>query len=152
QKQKLTNELVEALHVNDQNQADLLGKELVEKDKEDQLLRKQLVTLMEKNNPEAQTNDGNYIFLYFVTHQLPVGVVGLLIAIIFLASMGSTASGLNSLASCTVVDFYKRIFHKDGDDKKYLGASRWATFAWGVFCVIVALYAGKVGNLIEVVN
>lgn len=152
QKQKLTNELVEALHADKQEQVDLLGKELVEKDKEDLALRGQVVKLMEKNDSAAQTNDGNYIFLYFVTHQLPVGVVGLLIAIIFLASMGSTASGLNSLASSIVVDFYKRIFHKDGDDKKYLGASRWATFAWGVFCVIVALYAGKVGNLLEVVN
>jgi SSS family solute:Na+ symporter len=87
-----------------------------------------------------------------VTQQLPVGIVGLLIAIIFLASMGSTASGLNSLASTTIVDFYKRIFKKEESDKQYLSASRWATVAWGVFCVIVALYASKLGNLIEAVN
>jgi len=66
--------------------------------------------------------------------------------------MGSTASGLNSLASTTVVDFYKRIFKKEESDKTYLSASRWATVGWGVFCVIVALYASKLGNLIEAVN
>jgi hypothetical protein len=81
-----------------------------------------------------------------------VGIIGLLIAIIFLAAMGSTASGLNSLASTTVVDFYKRLFRKDESDKKYLSASRWATIFWGIFCVIAALYASKLGNMIEAVN
>jgi Na+/proline symporter len=79
-------------------------------------------------------------------------MVGLLIAIIFLASMGSTASGLNSLASTTVVDFYKRLMNKQGSDATYLSASRWATVGWGVFCIIVALFASKLGNLIEAVN
>ncbi|HXB39119.1 MAG TPA: sodium:solute symporter [Bacteroidia bacterium] len=152
QKQKLVTELALALHENNKEQTKITQTNLREKNKEDNLIRAEVMKLIEKNNPKAQTNDGNYIFLHFVTHQLPVGVVGLLIAIIFLASMGSTASGLNSLASATVVDFYKRIFNKEGSDKNYLNASRWATFIWGVFCIIVALYAGKLGNLIEVVN
>jgi Na+/proline symporter len=87
-----------------------------------------------------------------VTNHLPVGVIGLLIAVIFLASMGSMASGLSSLASTTVVDFYKRIIHKSRSDTGYLSASRWATVVWGIFCIITALYASKIGNLIEVVN
>jgi Na+/proline symporter len=66
--------------------------------------------------------------------------------------MGSTASGLNSLASTTVVDFYKRFYKTDGSESRYLSASRWATVGWGVFCMIVALYASKLGNLIEAVN
>jgi Na+/proline symporter len=90
--------------------------------------------------------------LSFVTQQLPVGIVGILIAIIFLAAMGSTASGLNSLASTTVVDFYKRIFKKTESDENYLSASRWATVLWGVFCIAVAFYASRLGNLIEAVN
>jgi Na+/proline symporter len=81
-----------------------------------------------------------------------MGVVGLLIAIIFLASMGSMASGLNSLASTTVVDFYKRLFRKEESDKSYLSVSRWTTVAWGLFCIMVAFYASRVGNLIEAVN
>jgi Na+/proline symporter len=56
------------------------------------------------------------------------------------------------LASTTVVDFYKRLINKNGSEKKYLDASRWATVGWGVFCIIVAFYAGKLGNLIEAVN
>jgi Na+/proline symporter len=79
-------------------------------------------------------------------------MIGLLIAVIFLASMGSMASGLNSLASTTVIDFYKRVYKRTETDSAYLSASRWATVVWGVFCVITALYASKIGNLIEVVN
>lgn len=115
-------------------------------------IRTRVVDLMLINDPHADTNDNNYIFLSFVTQYLPKGLVGLLIAIIFLASMGSTASGLNSLASTTVVDIYKRMVSKDGSDEKYLSASRWLTVLWGVFCVLMALYASKLGNLIEAVN
>jgi Na+/proline symporter len=107
---------------------------------------------MTMNNEAADTNDSNYVFLIFVTRHLPVGIVGLLIAVIFLASMGSTASGLNSLASTTAVDFYKRIYNKDASEAQYLRASRWSTFFWGLFCVVVALFASKLGNLIEAVN
>jgi SSS family solute:Na+ symporter len=97
-------------------------------------------------------NDSNYVFLSFVTEHLPMGLVGLLIAIIFLASMGSTASGLNSLASTTVVDIYKRWFDKKGTDQNDLKVSRLMTLFWGIFCVIVALNASKLGNLLEAVN
>lgn len=100
----------------------------------------------------ADSNDSNYVFLTFVTQHLPVGLVGLLIAIIFLASMGSTASGLNSLASTTVVDVYKRWVNKDGNESDYLLASRLSTVLWGIFCVGVALNAAKLGNLLEAVN
>ena len=107
---------------------------------------------MKKNDPKADTNDTNYIFLSFVMKFLPVGLVGLLIAIIFLASMGSTASGLNSLASTSVIDIYKRHFFKHENEKKYLLVSRLFTLAWGIFCVMIALYASRLGNLIEAVN
>ena len=108
---------------------------------------------MVKNNPRADTNDSNYVFLSFVTQHLPVGIVGLLVAIIFLAAMGSSAGGLNSLASTTMVDFYQRLGnHGKQTEAKELSVSRWATVAWGVFCVLVALYASKLGNLIEAVN
>lgn len=115
-------------------------------------IRQETIALMKKYNPKAEGNDGNYIFLTFVTHYLPQGLIGLLIAVIFLASMGSLASGLNSLASCTVVDIYKRSINKTASEKRYLNASRVATLAWGIFCIIAALYAGKIGNLIEAVN
>lgn len=152
EKKKTVEELVVSIQNNEEEQVPEIKERLSSFTKEDKEIRKELTSLMLKNDPQADTNDTNYVFLHFVTEQLPVGVIGLLIAIIFLASMGSTASGLNSLASTTVVDFYKRIFKKTESDKQYLSASRWSTVAWGVFCVIVALYASKLGNLIEAVN
>jgi Na+/proline symporter len=107
---------------------------------------------MKKNDPDAETNDNNYVFLSFVTKYLPQGLIGLLIAIIFLASMGSTSSALNSLASTTVIDIYKRLVNPKASDEKYLSVSRWTTIIWGLFCILMALYASKMGNLIEAVN
>jgi len=115
-------------------------------------VRKKAIDLMIKNDPQADTNDNNYVFLSFVTKYLPQGLVGLLIAIIFLASMGSTASALNSLASTTVVDVYRRLINKSGSDQRYLNVSRITTIMWGLFCLGIALYASKLGNLIEAVN
>lgn len=121
-------------------------------DEKTKSIRKEAVDLMEKNDPDADTNDNNYVFLSFVTRYLPQGLIGLLIAIVFLASMGSTASALNSLASTTVIDIYKRLVNQKDTDEKYLSISRYATVIWGIFCILMALYASKMGNLIEAVN
>ena len=111
-----------------------------------------VVKLIEKNNPAADTNDVNYVFLRFVLDYLPHGLIGLLIAVIFSASMGSIASAYNSLASTTVVDVYKRLVRRGASDAHYLGASRWATVGWGVFCIVVAQFANRLGSMIEAVN
>lgn len=121
-------------------------------DEKTKAIRKEAVDLMIKNDPDADTNDNNYVFLSFVTRYLPHGLIGLLIAIVFLASMGSTAGALNSLASTTVIDIYKRLINTGATDEKYLAVSRWSTIIWGVFCLLMALYASKMGNLIEAVN
>lgn len=152
QKRQLVHQLVPALHQGNEALVNTTRGALQEADHQAQGIKKQVEALMKKKDARADTNDTNYVFLSFVTEYLPVGVVGLLIAIIFLAAMGSTASGLNSLASTTVVDFYKRFFKKEGSEGHFLLASRWATVAWGVFCVLVALFAGQLGNLIEAVN
>ncbi len=121
-------------------------------DDETKAIRENLKQLMLKNDAKADTNDNNYIFLSFVTEYLPKGLIGLLIAIIFLASMGSTASALNSLASTSVVDIYKRLINKNATDQEYVKASRWSTIIWGVVCILMALYASRIGNLLEAVN
>ncbi|MDB5121418.1 MAG: Sodium:solute symporter [Sphingobacteriales bacterium] len=121
-------------------------------DEDIKAIKKRTVALMSKNDPKADTNDNNYVFLSFVTQYLPQGLIGLLIAIIFLASMGSTASALNSLTSTTVIDIYKRFINKNGTDEKYLIVSRVFTLLWGLVCIGMALYASKLGNLIEAVN
>jgi SSS family solute:Na+ symporter len=151
-KQKQVEVLVSAIHSDKEEDVNRARTLLQEADGKSQAIRKEVAALMLKNNPKADTNDSNYVFLSFVTTYLPVGLIGLLVAIIFLASMGSTASGLNSLASTTVIDFYRRFYSRDAPPSRYLAASRWATVFWGIFCIIVALYAHKLGNLIEAVN
>jgi SSS family solute:Na+ symporter len=107
------NGFVKALHSDDQSK--LLSKNCnLNNAKKIEGMQKGATDLMLKHNAKADVNDSNYVFLTFVMNFLPVGMIGLLIAIIFLASMGSTASGLNSLAGHNfIVDFYKRIIKKD---------------------------------------
>ncbi|GAB3165344.1 sodium:solute symporter family protein [Telluribacter humicola] len=114
-------------------------------------VRKEAQELLVKANGE-EVNDVNYIFLRFVIEYLPVGLVGLLIAVILLASMGSVAAAYNSLASTTVVDIYKRMIRSDASDMHYVTVSRWVTFGWGIFCIFVAQYASRLGSMIEAVN
>ena len=152
EKQTEVNKLVDAIHSDDESAINTARANAQQADKKSNAIRKEATALMKKNDPTADVNDTNYIFLNFITTQLPIGVVGLLIAIIFLASMGSMASGLNSLASTTVVDFYKRLFKKEESDTKYLSVSRWTTVIWGLFFIVIAFYASRVGNLIEAVN
>jgi Na+/proline symporter len=97
-------------------------------------------------------NDTNYIFLTFVMHFLPVGVVGLVLAVIFTASMSSSSGEINSLATVTVIDIYKRHFNPGATDRHYLIASRVATLFWGAFATIFATFAYNFGALIEAVN
>ncbi|MEZ5028917.1 MAG: sodium:solute symporter [Ferruginibacter sp.] len=116
-------------------------------------LRAQYKEVLQKALPGQDTNDNNYIFLRFVMDYLPQGLIGLIIAIIFLASWGSIAAALNSLAAVTVVDFHKKFFVKDETETKDYHVSQWYTFGWGVFCIIIAMFAQNIGNsLIEAVN
>jgi SSS family solute:Na+ symporter len=103
--------------------------------------------------PGEDVNDTNFIFLRFVIDYLPKGLVGLLIAVIFLAAWGSIAAALNALASCTVVDIHKRFFKKELTPKMDYRISKFYTFCWGIFCILVAEFASNLGNsLIETVN
>lgn len=117
-----------------------------------QQLRDSAMMLVKKVDPAAETSDTNYIFLHFVVNNLPRGLVGLLIAIIFLAAWGSIAAALNSLASTTMVDFYQRMVNRDASDVQYLRMSKLWTLIWGVFSIAVAQFATGLGSLIEAVN
>ncbi|MDP1726262.1 MAG: sodium:solute symporter [Bacteroidota bacterium] len=115
-------------------------------------LRLEAVALMKQNDKKAETDDTNYIFLRFVIDYLPHGLIGLLIAVIFAASMQSKSAELNALASCTIVDIYKRIYKKEASDRHYLFVSKVATGLWGLYAIGVAMFANKLGSLIEAVN
>ena len=115
-------------------------------------LRTDFKNLIKKTEIGGDGNDTNYIFLRFVIDYLPKGIVGLLIAVIFLAAWGSIAAALNSLASCTVVDIHKKFIKKDCTEIVDYKTSRWYTFAWGVFSIFIAMFATNMGSLIEAVN
>lgn len=117
------------------------------------LLRGKVKDWIKSKAVGGDNNDTNYIFLRFVVDNLPVGLVGLLIAIIFLASWGSIAAAINSLASCSMVDFHRRFTKKKESGEDEYRLSKWYTLGWGLFCIVVAMFTYNIGNsLIEAVN
>ena len=151
-KSESINLLSQAYQNNNDEQAAIEVSKLKSYESTYQALRKETKSMFNEAKLLNDADDSNYIFLNFVMHYMPKGLVGLIIAIIFLASMGSTASGLSSLASTTCVDVYKNLIIKNNTDNNYVNSSRYFTVAWGVFCMFVAFFAGKLGNLIEAVN
>jgi len=102
--------------------------------------------------PGANTLDKDYVFITFVMSYLPHGLIGLLLAVVFSAAMASTASELNSLASTTAVDIYKRSINSTANDYHYVKASKWFTAGWAVFGMLFASIANQAENLIQFVN
>jgi len=115
-------------------------------------IRDEATNLIQQADPTADTNDINYIFLSFVINFLPAGLVGLILAAILSASMSSTSAELNALATVTVIDIYKRICKKNASERHYLIASKLATVFWGIYAINFALFANRLGSLIEAVN
>jgi solute:Na+ symporter, SSS family len=115
-------------------------------------LKKEYSILAKRAKIKADSDDTNYVFLKFVTDYLPIGVVGLLIAMIFLAAWGSIAAALNSLASSTMVDIHKQFATKQLNEKQEYQWSKGYTLGWGVFCIIAAQFATSMGSLIVAVN
>lgn len=118
----------------------------------DNELRSATKDLILQADPASKIKDTDYVFITFVTEYLPVGLVGLLLAVIFSAAMSSTASELNALATTTVVDLYRRSFAKDKTDRHYLNASKAFTVVWGGIALIFAATANLFENLIQAVN
>ncbi|MFT6850935.1 MAG: SSS family solute:Na+ symporter [Sphingobacteriales bacterium] len=118
----------------------------------EQGIRDEVKTLIKKVDPEAETKDTDYVFITWIMNFLPVGLVGLLLAVIFSAAMSSTSSELNALASTTVIDLYKRSVFSKGSDKHYLNASKLFTLFWGMIAILFATIASLLDNLIQAVN
>ena len=151
-KQQQTRSLVDAMHSNNKPQTDKIQTDLLSTEHYSQIIRAEAISIIGKADAKADTNDTNYIFLYFIVQNLPKGLIGLLIAMIFLAAWGSIAAALNSLASTTVIDLYKRIWVTDQSETHYWKVAKLFTFVWGLFSISIAMYASKLGSLIEAVN
>jgi solute:Na+ symporter, SSS family len=130
-----------------------LRQQLLEQDAKNREQRTAIRSIVKKANPTADVNDNNYIFLRFVGDYLPNGLVGLIIAIIFLASWGSIAAAVNSLASTTMVDFHKKFSKRSLTPLQEYRWSKGYTLVWAIICIITAQFADNIGNsLIEAVN
>ncbi len=124
-----------------------------------QLERREVKRFLNAVDSSIETEDGDFIFLTFILDHMPIGIVGLLLAVILSAAMSSTAGELNALASTTVVDFYNRLRGSpteaiDQEDKDHatLSVSKLFTAIWGLLAIVIALTANLVDNLIELVN
>jgi Na+/proline symporter len=115
-------------------------------------VRAQSKAALESLSPRGKSPDTDYVFITFILRHLPHGLIGLLIAAFFNATLSSKAAELNALASTTTVDFYRFIVKRRQDDAHYVSASRWFTVMWGAIAVGFALFASLVENLIQAVN
>ena len=114
-------------------------------------LRGQAVALIRTHNPGANPSDTNYVFLSYVLASLPAGVVGLVLAAVFSASMSSMSAEINALGATTVVDIGRRLLGSaEGPREVWIG--RAATAVWGCFAIGFAEYASRLGTLVEAVN
>lgn len=125
--------------------------DFLEREADIQTIRGEALAMAEEVTGES-SRDVNYIIPHFVLNELPIGLAGLFIAGVIAAAMSSISSELNSLATTSVIDFYRRWVRPEATDAHYLVVSRGATAFWGVFACIVATYAATLGSLIEVVN
>lgn len=133
-------------------------------DVDNPVLRKRIIALSEKEKTireEAQSiikkikqepNDKDYVFIHFILNYLPVGLVGLLLAVILSAAMSSTASELNALSSTTTMDIYKRNLKTEKSDKHFVLASKGFTLMWGIIAILFACFGTLIENLIQLVN
>ena len=145
-------EMVDAVKMENPQQIEYSKEEVLALENEAQYLRNEAKEIVAKADPLAETNDKDYIFMTFVMEHLPVGMIGLLFAVMFSAAMSSTASELNALASTTTIDVYKRTVNKKAEENHYLRSSKWFTFLWGLLAILFATYASLFENLIQAVN
>jgi len=115
-------------------------------------VRRDAVGLITATDPGANASDTNYVFLTFVVSRVPAGLVGLMLAAVFAASMNSTSAELNALAATTVVDGYRRFVRPEASERQVVRVSRWATVVWGGFAIAFAESASRLGSLVEAVN
>ena len=120
-------------------------------EKQAQKNRTEAKEIIETYQPQIESNDKDYVFIYFILNYLPQGLIGLLLAVILSAAMSSSASEINALSAITVVDLYKR-FRNTQEEKHYVWAGKAFTLLWGVIAIAFALVGNLFENLIQLVN
>jgi SSS family transporter len=145
-------ELIKTNKTGDQAATSLATEQVQNLIAKDEKVRDEVKTLIQKQDGTAEKKDDDYIFINFVLHHLPIGVIGLLVAVIFAAAMSSISAELNALATTTIIDIYRRSLAPAKTDDHYLNASKFFTILWGVLALGFATVASLFDNLIEAVN
>ena len=140
-----------ARHANDDDAMVAARDDSARLDENVRQIRADAKSAMRDADPKT-ANDTDYVFITFILHYLPHGIIGLLVAAFFAAALSSKAGELNALGSTTTVDFYRHIFRRDADDPHYVRASKWFTALWGIVAIAFALVARLAENLIQAVN
>jgi solute:Na+ symporter, SSS family len=129
-----------------------LKEKLVAISAKEKTLRERAKEIIKKVDKKAETNDKDYVFIYFILNYLPQGLIGLLIAVILSAAMSSSASGLSALGSTMAIDIYKRNLKTEKSDSHYVKATKFFTLVWGIIAILFACLSSLFENLIEIVN
>ncbi len=139
-------------HLNQGYDNPILRKKLISLSGKEKDLHEEAKVIISKVDEKSETNDKDYVFIYFILHYLPSGLIGLLLAVILSAAMSSSASGLTALASTTAIDIYKRNITGDKSEKHFVNATKGFTLLWGVIAICFACVGTLFENLIQLVN
>ncbi|MEM8999587.1 MAG: sodium:solute symporter [Bacteroidota bacterium] len=152
QKRQAQNEFVAALKNNEEDAIAKAKAKIVDLNIMEYSNRNTAKTLISQADETAETNDKDYVFIHFILNNLPMGLVGLLLAVILSAAMSSTASELNALGTITALDLYKRYKKGHFTEKHYVFATKGFTLLWGILAIVIACVANLFDNLIQLVN
>ncbi|MCM5663371.1 sodium:solute symporter [Galbibacter mesophilus] len=141
-----------ALDIKDYDLIMSAKKQIQEINKQEIQSRKEAKEIIQKVDEDLETNDKDYVFIHFILNNIPTGLMGLLLAVIFSAAMSSTASELNALGTITTIDLFRRNQKEEQTDKYFLNATKWFTLAWGIIAILFANFASLLDNLIQLVN
>jgi Na+/proline symporter len=139
-------------HLNQGYDNKILRHKLISLSGKEKDLHEEAKVIISKVDEKAETNDKDYVFIYFILHYLPSGLIGLLLAVILSAAMSSSASGLTALASTTAIDIYKRNVTKEKSEKHFVNATKFFTLVWGLIAIGFACIGTLFENLIQLVN
>jgi SSS family solute:Na+ symporter len=141
-----------ARHGGDEAAAQLALSAAAQAEAREEKIRQGANSALARTNPDIKANDADYVFITFILHELPHGVIGLLIAAFFAAALSSKAAELNALGSSTTIDFYRHLINRHATDARCVAATKWFTAFWGLVAIGFALFAHLAENLIQAVN
>lgn len=150
EKKEVTLAYVNQLNIETDNK--VLKNRIIALGEKEKTLRENAKVLISKASKKNKTTDSDYVFIHFIIHYLPKGFIGLLLAVIICAAMSSTAAGINSLASTTVIDIYKRNIKTEKSEAHFVRASKGFTLLWGMIAILFACFGTLFENLIQFVN